>query len=83
MYRLDPLPDGSTQRVPVVEWTQDLKDVPQIMREQMVGWGYQPHFHWGDADVLGREVEFVLWYEDPTGRRVGATPKILRVPSYR
>lgn len=80
MHAKEPAPDGMLHRKEVCAWTQDLNDVPHTTREFAVGWGYQPQLCWGDADVAGREVEIVIWYEDRTGRRVYAQTKSLKAP---
>ena len=81
MYRRDPQPDGSVQRTEVCAWTQDLADVPRTTQEFALGWAYVPHFYWGDADVLGTEVEIVTWYEAPDGRKVYAQTQTTKVPA--
>jgi len=80
MYRKDQAADGTPVKVEVCAWTQDLANVPHTKQEYPVGWAYVPMLYWGDTDILGREVEIKLWYEDSSGRRVYAQPKTLQVP---
>ncbi len=81
MYVTDRLPDETTQRREVCAWTRDLDQVVRTTREYELGWGYQPRFYWGDADVLGRSIEIVTWYEAPNGRKVYARTHSERVPA--
>ena len=81
MYRRDRLPDGTIERPEVCAWTQDLTDIPHTTRAFELGWAYVPHFCWGDAEVLGSEVEIVNWYRAPDGRQVYARTQTLRVPA--
>ena len=83
MYRRDRQPDGTVQRTEVCAWTQDLADIPHTTREFELGWAYVPHLHWGDASVLGSEVEIVNWYEAPDGRKVYARTQTLKVPAQK
>lgn len=76
-------PDGTVERQEMCAWTQPLEDTPRTTREFALGWAYQPHYDWGDADVAGKEVEVVVWYESPTGRRVYAQTQYLKVPAPR
>jgi hypothetical protein len=80
MFTRDKLPDGKVERTEVCSWTQSLTDTPRTTREYELGWAYQPHYYWGEADVQGMEVEVVVWYESPTGRKVYARPQFLKVP---
>jgi hypothetical protein len=81
MYRNDRLPDGTIERTEVCSWTQDLTDIPRTRRAFELGWPYVPHFYWGNADVLGSEVEIVTWYETPKGRKVYARTQTHKVPA--
>lgn len=81
MYLRKPGEDGSPQRVEACSWTQSLEDTPRTVREFEIGWGYQPHYFWGDLDLAGQEVEIIIWYETPAGRKVYAAPRFLKVPA--
>jgi len=75
--------DGNCQRTLACQWRHDLRDVPRTRKEFQVGWVYQPRLWWGQADVLGKEVELTVWYEAPDGRRVVGRTKTLQVPGRR
>jgi len=67
----------------VCDWTQPLEKLPRAKRETVQGWAYAPQFYWGDADVLGRDIDVVISYLSPSGRVVRAVTKPLRVPARR
>ncbi len=83
MFVRQELPDGSIERTEVCAWSQPLQDTPRTAREFALGWAYQPLYYWGEIEVAGEEVEIVVWYESPTGRKVYAQPQFLKVPAAR
>jgi len=83
MYCREKRPGQPTRRHEVCAWTQALADVVRTNRAFQLGWAYQPHFYWADADVLGKEVEIVSWYEPLDGRKIYAQTKTLKVPAPR
>jgi hypothetical protein len=80
MFLRQKMPDGSNARAEVCSWTQPLEDTPRTTRRYELGWAYQPHYYWGDLDLSGKEIEIVMWYESPTGRKIYAQSRRDKVP---
>lgn len=82
MYRVDVLPDGTVQR-PLVYESQAVptKTVTRSTRPSQFGWAYVPIFYWGDADVLGCEVEIVVEYVTPDGIKTRSQTHSFKVPA--
>lgn len=83
MYIIDRDPRDQPVRTPVQEWSVPLDRVPRSKKPSVMGWAYVPQFAWGNADVLGKEVEVVVSYEAPDGRIVRGQTKRLLVPHRR
>jgi hypothetical protein len=81
MYRVDIMPDGTVQRPLVFEsWAVDTKSIPHSLQETAFGYVYVPTFLWGDADVLGRDVEIVIEYQSLDDVKIRSKPHSSRVP---
>jgi hypothetical protein len=81
MYRLQPGEEGKPERELVHEWTAAMNSLPRSNKPSAMGWGYAPVFNWGDADVLGAEIELVFEYESPDGYKVRSQTHHFKVPS--
>lgn len=72
--------DGTYVRTEVATWTKDMSDAVPTTKPYQLGWGYQPHFYWGDLNLEGQEVEIVVSYHPPQGRPIFAQTRVQRVP---
>jgi hypothetical protein len=54
-------------------------DLPR-RKETRLGAGYQPSLFWGDADVLGKEVQIVVRFESPGGKVMQSQTVHKKVP---
>jgi hypothetical protein len=80
MYRVKPSEQGKVTRELVQTWSDPIASMTQTKRPYMAGHAYLPQYYWGDADVLGDQIEVVFEYEMPDGRRVRSAATTLRVP---
>ncbi|MEE9293471.1 MAG: hypothetical protein V3W34_00695 [Phycisphaerae bacterium] len=82
MYRIDRNSDGEEQPVLVRQWEFDTQHAHLygFKERQRVGWGYQLRLNWGDADVLGREVMFLVSFKRHDGRIIQARRTFFKVP---
>ncbi len=49
-------------------------------KKQRAGWGYQLRLNWGDLDVLGQEVMFIVSFERFDGRIIRGKRLYFKVP---
>ncbi len=82
MYRVDKAPDGSEEPAHLRRWTYDTQQAYMFgtRKKQRVGWGYQLMLNWGDVDVLGREVMFIVSFERLDGRMIRGKRIYFKVP---
>lgn len=82
MYRLEPTAQGIVTRNLVYESRPvPAHTLPYSTQRTALGWGYAPSFYWGNADVLGYNVEVVVEFTGTDGRVVRSQPRGLKVPS--
>lgn len=82
MYRMEKGADG--EELPVLERTWEF-DTDEAFRygsieRKRLGWGYGLRLNWGDADVLGKEVMFIVSFKRHDGRVIRARRTFFRVP---
>lgn len=74
---------GSRARTLAKEWvyTPEQAMPYRTIRPSIMGYAYQIHCAWGDADVLGKDVEVEVEFERRDGRIISSRPKSLKIPT--
>ena len=82
MFRVDRNEIGEPVRVLVKKWSFNTKQayVFRIKEPTRYGWAYGMRLSWGDADVLGREIEVITSFKRHDGTIVYGRPMLLKVP---
>ncbi|MBN1491029.1 MAG: hypothetical protein JXA69_14035 [Phycisphaerae bacterium] len=82
LYSVEKDAEGMSARHLVRDWTFDpVQAMPyRAKKATVLGYGYQLHCVWGDADVLGRDVEIEVHFARKDGRLITSTPKAFKVP---
>lgn len=79
LFCIDHLPDAPPRRSLVQNWSVHTSELPR-RKETRLGAGYQPSLYWGDADVLGKEVQIVVRFESASGKVLQSQTVHKRVP---
>lgn len=83
LWTLEKNAEGKTERHLAREWvfTPEQARGYRSLKRYPLGYGYQLHCAWGDADVLGKNVEIEIRYERTDGRIITSRPRSFRVPT--
>ena len=73
-------PKGEIKREFVNSWTYPTEDFTHKSKPTALGYYYVVALSWLPHDILNREVEFIVSYEDPIGRKTYAQPMRIYVP---
>lgn len=73
-------PKGDIKRQFVNSWTYPTEDFTHKSKPTALGYYYVVALSWLPHDILNREVEFIVSYEDPVGRKTYAQPMRIFVP---
>ncbi len=82
LFRVDSDADGDPVQTPLRRWSFD-KDQAypyRVRRKSRLGWAYGFRLPWGEVDVLGKEVMFLVSFERRDGRVIYGQPVRLKVP---
>lgn len=71
---------GEIRREFVNSWTYKTQDYTHKSKPTALGYYYVVALSWLPHDILNREVEFIVSYEDPAGRKTYAQPMRIFVP---
>ena len=82
MYRMEEGADGEELPVLAHRWEFDTEEAFRYgtIKRKRRGWGYGLRLNWGDADVLGKEVMFLVSFKRPDGRVIQARRTFFKVP---
>jgi hypothetical protein len=80
IFMVEQLEDGTSARGLVFDQTADMDELPRRDATRF-GVGYQPEVTWGEVDLLGKDIEIVIQYETPDGRKVQSQTKRVKVPT--
>ncbi len=82
MYRMDGGPANRKELVHLKQWRFSTEEAYQygFRERQRTGWGYQFRLEWGENDVLGEEVVFIVSFERYDGRVVRGKRNFFKVP---
>ena len=82
LYAVEKDAEGKPTRRLVRDWTYDpVQAMPyRAKKATVLGYGYQLHCVWGDADVLGKDVEIEVHFARKDGRLITSTAKAFKVP---
>ncbi|MCC7290912.1 MAG: hypothetical protein IT449_02485 [Phycisphaerales bacterium] len=71
---------GEIHREFVNSWNYKTQDYTHKTKPTALGYYYVVALSWVPHDILNREVEFIVSYEDPAGRKAYAQPMRIYVP---
>ena len=74
LYIRETAENGHVERTFVDSWTYPMSDLTHTKTPMAIGDFYLVRLGWGNYDLIGREVEFIVSYVDPDGRKVIADP---------